>query len=83
MKSELVKADSNELLSLTDATNAMERLITSDKVDFIVGGFRTEAVLPMQDIAMYNKKIFIGTGAAHPELCLRVAKDYNRYKYFF
>ena len=83
MKIELVKADSNELLSLTDATNAMERLITSDKVDFIVGGFRTEAVLPMQDIAMDNKKIFIGCGSAHPELCLRVAKDYNRYKYFF
>jgi len=83
MKIELVKSDSNELLSLTDATNAMERLITSDKVDFIVGGFRTEAVLPMQDIAMDNKKIFIGCGSAHPELCLRVAKDYNRYKYFF
>jgi branched-chain amino acid transport system substrate-binding protein len=52
-------------------------------VDFVVGGFRTEAVLAMQDIAMDNKKIFIGCGAAHPELCLRVAKDYNRYKYFF
>jgi branched-chain amino acid transport system substrate-binding protein len=37
----------------------------------------------MQDIAMDYKKIFIGCGAAHPELCIRVAKDYNRYKYFF
>jgi branched-chain amino acid transport system substrate-binding protein len=83
MKIELVKADSNEFLNLTDATNAMERLITSDKVDFIIGGFRTEAVLAMQDIAMGNKKIFMGADAAHPELCLRVAKDYNRYKYFF
>jgi branched-chain amino acid transport system substrate-binding protein len=83
MKIELIKSDSNEFLNLTDATNAMERLITSDKVDFIVGGFRTEAVLAMQDIAMDNKKIFMGAGAAHPELCLRVAKDYNRYKYFF
>ena len=83
MKIELVKADSNEFLNVTDATNAMERLITSDQVDFIVGGFRTEAVLAMQDIAMDNKKIFMGAGAAHPELCLRVAKDYNRYKYFF
>ncbi|MBA4422354.1 MAG: hypothetical protein C0390_04520 [Syntrophus sp. (in: bacteria)] len=52
MKIELVKADSNEFINPTDATNAMERLITSDKVDFIVGGFRTEAVLAMQDIAM-------------------------------
>lgn len=83
MKIELVKADSNEFLNVTDATNAMERLMTQDKVDFVIGGFRTEAVLAMQDIAMDYKKIFIGCGAAHPELCLRVAKDYNRYKYWF
>lgn len=83
MKVELVQADSNEFLSIPDATTAMERLITRDKVDFIVGGFRTEAVLAMQDIAMENKKIFIGVGAAHDELCLRVARDYKTYKYWF
>ena len=83
MKIQLVQADSNEFLNVTDATNAMERLMTKDKVDFVLGGFRTEAVLAMQDIAMENKKIFIGCGAAHDELCLRVAKNYNTYKYFF
>jgi branched-chain amino acid transport system substrate-binding protein len=83
MKIELVKADSNEFLNVTDATNAMERLMTQDKVDFVVGGFRTEAVLPMQDIAMDYKKIFIGCGAATPSICERVAQDYKRYKYFF
>jgi len=83
MKVELVKADSNEFLSITDATNAMERLMTQDKVDFVVGGFRTEAVFAMQDIAMDYKKLFLGCGAAHPELCERVGKDYKRYKYWF
>ncbi len=83
MKVELVQADSNEFLSIPDATTAMERLITRDKVHFIVGGFRTEAVLAMQDIAMEHKKIFIGVGAAHDELCLRVARDYKTYKYWF
>ena len=83
MKIQLIQADSNEFLNVTDATNAMERLVTKDKVDFVVGGFRTEAVLPMQDIAMENKKIFIGVGAAHNELCDRVAKHYNTYKYWF
>jgi len=83
MNIELVKADSNEFINITDAANAMERLMTQSKVDFVVGGFRTEAVMAMQDIAMDYKKIFIGCGAAHPELCLRVAKDYNKYKYFF
>jgi len=83
MKVELVQADSNEFLSIPDATTAIERLITRDKVHFLVGGFRTEAVLAMQDIAMENKKIFIGVGAAHNELCDRVAKDYKTYKYWF
>ena len=83
MKIELVKADSNESLSVPDAINAMELLLTRHKADFIVGGFKTEAVLAMQDIAMDYKKIFIGCGAAHPELCIRVSKDYKRYKYFF
>ena len=83
LKIKLVKADSNEFLSMTDATNAMERIITRDKVDFLVGGFRTEAVLAMQDIAMDYKKIFIGCGAADDLLCKRVADDYDRYRYWF
>ncbi len=83
MKIEVIKADSNEFFSIPDAANAMERLILKEKVDFVMGGFRTEAVLAMQDIAMDNKIVFIGAGAAHPELCLRVAKDYKRYKYWF
>ena len=83
MKIELVKADSNEFLSPTDAANAMELLMARHKVDFVVGGFRSEAVFAMQDIAMDYKKIFIGCGASHSKLCLRVAEDYDRYKYWF
>lgn len=80
---ELVKVDTNEFLSIPDATNATEMAISRHKVDFLVGGFRTEAVLVMQDIAMDAKKVFIGCGAAHPELCAKVTKDYGRYKYWF
>src|SRR4030042_5532607 len=50
MKIELVQADSNEFNSITDATNAMERLVTRDKVNFVVGGFRSEGGFPMQHI---------------------------------
>ena len=83
MKIELVKADSNEFLNVTDATNAMEMLLSRDKVDFVVGGFRSEAVFAMQDVAMDYKTIFIGCGASHSKLCLRLAEDYDRYKYWF
>jgi branched-chain amino acid transport system substrate-binding protein len=80
---ELVQADSNELNSIADATNAMERLVTRDKVNFVLGGFRSEAVFPMQDIAMEHKVIFIGAGCSNVELCTRVATDYKTYKYWF
>jgi len=79
----LIETDSNEINSVIDATAAMEKLITVDKADVIIGGFRTEAVLPMQDIAMDNKKIFLGCGPADQILCANVQKDYNRYKYWF
>ena len=79
----LIKIDTNEFLSIPDATNAVEMAVSRYKVDFLIGGFRTEAVQVMQDIAMDAKRIFIGCGAAHPELCTRVTKDYNRYKYWF
>lgn len=80
---ELIKADSNEILNPTEAASAMERLITVDKPDFIVGGFRTEGVLPMQEVAMDYKKIFINCGAATRALQAKVETNYDRYKYFF
>jgi len=83
MKIELIKADSNEFLSITDAANAMERLIARDRVKFVVGGFRSEAVLAMQDIACEHKVIFMGAGASANELCSRVAQNYDFYKYWF
>jgi branched-chain amino acid transport system substrate-binding protein len=80
---ELIKVDTNEFLSIPDATNAAEMAVSRYKIDFAVGGFRTEAVLVMQDILMDAKKVFIGCGAAHPKLCTRVTEDYDRYKYWF
>ena len=80
---ELVRADTNEIQSVPDATNAIERVITRDKVDFLIGGFRSEAVLAMQEVAMDYKKIFLGAGAADAKLGENVEKNYDRYKYWF
>src|SRR5215470_16881147 len=82
-KIDLVRVDTNEIQSVPDATNAMERAISREKADFIVGGFRSEAVLAMQEVAMDNKKIFLGTGAADAKLGANVEKNYDRYKYWF
>ncbi len=83
MQIELIRADTNEIQSVPDASNAIERVITRDKVDFLVGGFRSEAVLAMQEVAADNKKLFLGAGAAHPQLGAKVEKDYSRFKYWF
>jgi branched-chain amino acid transport system substrate-binding protein len=80
---ELIRADTNEIQSVPDATNAIERVITRDKADFLIGGFRSEAVLAMQEVAMDYKKIFLGAGAAHSKLGLNVEQNYERYKYWF
>lgn len=83
MQVELIRADTNEIQSVPDATNAMERVITRDKADFLIGGFRSEAVLAMQEVAMDYKKIFLGVGAAHSKLGANVEANYERYKYWF
>jgi branched-chain amino acid transport system substrate-binding protein len=83
MQIELVRADTNEMASVPDSTNAVERVITRDKVDVLIGGFRSEAVLAMQEVAMDYKKIFLGAGAAHSKLGANVEQNYERYKYWF
>jgi branched-chain amino acid transport system substrate-binding protein len=83
MQVELIRADTNEIQSVPDATNAVERVITRDKADVLVGGFRSEAVLAMQEVAMDYKKLFLGVGAAHSKLGLNVEQNYDRYKYWF
>jgi branched-chain amino acid transport system substrate-binding protein len=83
MKIKLFKADSDEIFSTTTAVDSMERLILRDKVHFVMGGIVTEACLAMQDVAMDNQVMFISAGPAHPELCDRVIRDYDRYRYYF
>ncbi|MDY6878906.1 MAG: ABC transporter substrate-binding protein [Desulfatiglans sp.] len=79
----VIKVDSNEFIRVVDAVSAMERLITLNKVDFLMGGHRSEAVLAMQEIMADYKKVWINTGSGDPKIPGRVKKDYDRYKYYF
>lgn len=81
---ELVRIDSNEMQPGPDAVSAVERAITALKVDFLIGGFRTEAMLAMTEVAADYRTIFLIAGAADDGLLKgRVDKDYERYKYLF
>jgi branched-chain amino acid transport system substrate-binding protein len=79
----LIKINTNEMKSITDAIAAVDKALMIDKVDCLIGGFRTEAVLAMQDRAMDEKVIFIGSGSAAPVQNVRVKKNYDKYKYWF
>jgi branched-chain amino acid transport system substrate-binding protein len=82
-KVELIKIDTNEVVSVTDAVSALERAIATQKIQAATGSFRSEAVLAMQDIAVEYKVLHFATPAASPEITQRVADKYKRYKYCF
>ncbi len=76
---------------VTTGTQAMLQLM-SDGVDFVQGGFRTEAVIGAREEAMNYQRIFTLTGAStddlidHPDMVTypqTVRADYARYKYMF
>jgi branched-chain amino acid transport system substrate-binding protein len=80
---ELIKAESNELSSVTDAANAMEKLLTVDKVAAVTGGFRGEAVMALMELMADHKVPLLISGSGTVETSEKVAANYDRYKYYF
>ena len=80
---EVIVADDNCFLSVTDAVSAIEKLISVKKVNFVLGGYSSQGTLAQQEVMADNKVIYLATGGTHPELNRRIAKDYDRYKYWF
>jgi branched-chain amino acid transport system substrate-binding protein len=62
---------------------AAQKIISVDGAQFLIGGFRTEAVKSYIEYVMDHKTIFMGTGAATDYFCQNVLDSYNRYKYWF
>lgn len=76
--------DSEVQPDMTVASNAMTRLTTVDKANFVV----TESGLPetfsvYEAICAQNNVIMLTTGAAMEEFTQKVIDDYTNYKYFF
>ena len=79
---ELVQVDTNEVLG-TAEQGVSALLAVIDKVDFVLGGFRTENLQVYREVAMDGKKMFMDCGASTMSLTYSVVHDYDRYKYFF
>lgn len=83
-KIELIKKDTNEYLSIFDAAAAAEEAILLDKVDFIIGGNRLEAVQAIREKAMDHKKVYLSYTYTTPnELVAPYNQNPERYKYWF
>jgi branched-chain amino acid transport system substrate-binding protein len=67
-------------MDLVVATNAMTRLITVDKADFIITLFFG---IQYREIAFEHKKIFFTVTDATDDLTQGVLDNYDRYKYYF
>ncbi|MFX0042257.1 MAG: ABC transporter substrate-binding protein [Candidatus Hodarchaeota archaeon] len=75
--------ESNPALDLSRGVAAAERMVNYKKADFLLGGFRTEALQAYREVVMLAKKIFMITGSATAKFCQDVYNDYNKYKYTF
>jgi len=75
--------ESNPNLDTTKGVAAAERIINYKQVQFLTGGFRTEALVVYLETVVAAKIPFIGTGAATDDFCQNVLDDYPKYKYFF
>ena len=85
-KFEIVSEDSDDEQTTADqqiAANALLKLITVDKADFILNNGYAGIVLPHQDICFEHKKIMFSLSTFSDTLTERVRDDYDRYKYFF
>ena len=80
---DLVKIDTNELLSVDDAASAVEKALAQDDIDLLVGTIRTEAAVAIQELMMDHEKIYVTCGASFKQMADKVSEDYDRYKYWF
>jgi branched-chain amino acid transport system substrate-binding protein len=78
----LVRVDTKEVLG-TAEQGVSALLSVIDKVDFVLGGFRTDNLEVYREVAMDAKKMFMDCGASTMCLTHSVMQDYDRYKYFF
>lgn len=79
---ELVQVDTNEVAGTPDeGVTALEAVV--DDVDFVVGGYHSEAVVVYREVVMNAEKIFMNCGAIMDSLQYSVVDDYDTYKYWF
>ena len=82
----IVAEDDNDEASTIDlvvTSDAMTRLITVDKADYVISAAVGTTVYTHQDICAEQKKIYLAVRGSLDNITQRVLDNYDRYKYFF
>jgi branched-chain amino acid transport system substrate-binding protein len=75
--------EANYILDITKAVTAAEQMVNLYAPDFIIGGYRLEALAVYLEVIMDNHVPFISIGVDSDIHCQQVLDNYARYKYFF
>jgi branched-chain amino acid transport system substrate-binding protein len=82
----LIKENTYEAAASLDTSqgvSAAQKIISVDGAQYVIGGFRTEALTAYLPTIMNAHVIFIGTGSSDNSFTNDVATNYAMYKYFF
>jgi len=74
--------DSSSVADISVGVNALTKLITVDKADYIIL-MGTANLLAYQDVCCEHKKIFLSVGVGLNDFSQRVLDNYEKYKYSF
>ncbi|PKL12061.1 MAG: hypothetical protein CVV50_04920, partial [Spirochaetae bacterium HGW-Spirochaetae-6] len=61
----------------------LRQVLLEHKIDLIVGGFNSAAVLALMDVMAEHGVIWLGTGGAHPAVIEKIKNNYEKYQYYF
>lgn len=78
---EMVVAD--ETTSPQSGISAVQKLIDSDGVDVLIGGYVSGVVLAQMPHIADGETVYLGVGGSSPAITAQVGEDYDTYKYIF
>lgn len=75
--------EANPNLVVSKGVDAAQTMVNYNDPHYIIGGYRTEALISYREVIMDAKIPFISTGVSRDLFCEDVRDYYSRYKYFF
>lgn len=73
----------DETTSPQTGISAIQKLIDSERVDVLIGGYVSGVVLAQMPHIADGETVYLGVGGSSPSITAQVSDDYDTYKYVF